>query len=107
MAIIVTKLIPTSQDGSTYDADSMWADFVIVKEQFCPDPDDETFVTIGLGGGTEITKAQLKTRALDIHTRYPFNNVDMSEGNPPTLTEKTNAEVETMVDDWCAEKNVS
>ena len=45
--------------------------------------------------------------ALDINTRYPFKNIDMDSGNPPTLTDKTDAEVETMVDDWCTEKNVS
>ena len=65
----------------------------------------------GLGGGTEITKAQLKSRALDIHTRYPFQTLVFGTPpdppNPPTQTEKTNAEVETMVDDWCTEKNAS
>lgn len=105
MAIIITKLIE-SQDAEGNPTKS-FPDFAIVKDCFCYDFDDDTFVTIGLGGGTEITKAELKTRALDIHTRYPFQNIDMSKGNPPTQTEKTDAEVETMVDDWCTEKNVS
>ena len=105
MAIIITKMAQNSNELQeiTYDFPA-WC---IIKEQFCTDFDDDTFVTIGLGGGTEITKAELKTRALDIHTRYPFNNVDMSEGNPPTLTVKTDAEVETMIDEWCAERNAS
>tara|TARA_B100000470_G_C19797592_1_gene395047 strand:+ start:12742 stop:13059 length:318 start_codon:yes stop_codon:yes gene_type:complete len=86
---------------------SVWTfpDYVVIKEQFCKDPDDNTFVTIGLGGGTEITKAELKTRALDIHTRYPFQ-----QPNPlvdPEILVRTDAEVETMVDDWCTSKNVS
>ena len=105
MPIIITRMNEEGDDhgGTVY----VYPDFVIVKSEFCRDPDDNTFVTIGLGGGTEISKAELTTRALDIHTRYPFQNVDMSEGNPPTLTEKTTAEVETMVADWCTEKNVS
>ena len=103
MSIIITKLIiETDFDGTEK---KVFPDFCIVKEMFCFDLDDDTFVTIGLGGGTEITKAQLKTRALDIHTRYPFQLP-----NPiadPEVGLRTNAEVETMVDDWCAEKNVS
>ena len=115
MAIIITKLIETLlEDGTQIDSEKtiyVHPEFCIIKEQFCPDPDDDTFVTIGLGGGTEITKAQLKTRALDIHTRYPFQTLVFGTPpdppNPPTVTEKTTAEVETMVDDWCSEKNVS
>ena len=109
MAIIITKLVETLlEDGTPI---YVHPEFCIIKEQFCPAPDDDTFVTIGLGGGTEITKAQLKTRALDIHTRYPFQTLVFGTPpdppNPPTQTEKTNAEVETMVDDWCTEKNAS
>ena len=107
MSIIVTQMTEVRTEAGT-EVIKAYPDFCVVKETFCLDPDDSTFVTIGLGGGTEITKAQLKTRALDINTRYPFKNIDMDDsGNPPTLTDKTNAEVETMVDDWCAEKNVS
>ena len=86
MAIIITKLIETLlEDGTQIDSEKtiyVHPEFCIIKEQFCPDPDDDTFVTIGLGGGTEITKAQLKTRALDIHTRYPFQTLVF--GNPLT-----------------------
>ena len=110
MSIIITKLIiETDFDGT--ETNRVFPDFCIVKEMFCVDLDDDTFVTIGLGGGTEITKAELKTRALDIHTRYPFMNILMGvppdAPNPATVTEKTTVEVETMVDDWCTEKNVS
>ena len=106
MSIIVTKFTQITKDAGSEVVED-YPDFCVVKETFCFDPDDSTFATIGLGGGTEITKAQLKTRALDINTRYPFKNIDMDSGNPPTLTDKTDAEVETMVDDWCTEKNVS
>jgi len=104
MAIIITSLeVGGDEDGVVV---KNYPDWCIIKSQFCPDQDDDTFVTIGLGGGTEITKAQLKTRALELHTRYPFLKV--APGGPPMTTEnKTNAEVETMVDDWCTERNAS
>lgn len=91
----------------TEESDPVWKypDYVVIKEQYCHDPDDDTFITIGLGGGTEITKAQLTTRALDIHTRYPFNNISGDE-YPYTLTAKTTGEVEAMINDWCTSKNV-
>ena len=109
MSIIVTKMYEEGdEEGNVI---FMYPDFVIVKSMFCRDPDDDTFVSIGLGGGTEITKAELKTRALDIHTRYPFQTIvygtPPDPPNPPTLTPKTDAEVETMIDEWCEEKNVS
>jgi len=104
MAIIITKMDEAGdEDGTTV---YLYPEYCMIKSQFCPDPDDDTFATIGLGGGTEVTKAQLKTRALDIHTRYPFFKV-ISEGPPITTGNKTNAEVETMVDDWCTERNAS
>lgn len=103
MSIIVTQFTETVLED--YSVVQAFHDFCTVKETFCYDPDDKTFVTIGLGGGTEITKAQLKTRALDINTRYPFINIDMDNRNPPILSDKTNEEIETMVDEWCIEKN--
>lgn len=109
MAIIVTKFISTTD--SEGQIIQIFPDFAILHETFCYDQDDETFVTIGLGGGTEITKAELKTRALAIHAKVPFQNMvygtPPDPPNPPTVTDKTDAEVETMVDDWCTEKNVS
>ena len=103
MAIVVSVM--TQQDDGFGGVIFSYPEYCIIKEQFCPDPDDDTFVTIGLGGGTEITKAELKTRALDIHTRYPFQLP-----NPlvdPEILVRTDAEVETMVDDWCTSKNVA
>lgn len=42
---------------------------------------------------TELTRAELKTRVLDIDSRYPFLDVD---GN-----ELTDAEINSSVDSWC------
>ena len=93
MAIIITKLLE-SEDSEGIITKS-FPDFAIVQESFCFDLDDETFVTIGLGGGTEITKAELKTRALAIHAKIPFQNVvygtPPDPPNPPTVTDKTNS----------------
>ena len=106
MAIVITKLVGLHMEGDPEGRlTQVYPEFCIIKSQFCRDPDDETFVTIGLGGGTEITKAQLLTRALDIHTRLPFM---IPEGDVPNpMRERTTAEVETMVNDWCTEKNAS
>ena len=109
MAIIVTKFITTTD--SEGNSSPTYPEFAILHESFCYDQDDETFVTIGLGGGTEITKAELKTRALAIHAKVPFQNrvygTPPDPPNPPTITDMTDAEVETMVDDWCTERNAS
>ncbi len=42
---------------------------------------------------TELTRAELKTRVLDIDSRYPFLDVD---GN-----ELTDSEINSSVDSWC------
>ena len=104
MSIIITKLEKSEdEDRNTV---YLYPEYCVIKSQFCFDQDDDTFATIGLGGGTEITKAELLTRALDIQTRYPFLiPVDPPQPNP--LRDRTTAEVETMVDDWCTEKNVA
>ncbi len=104
MAIIITKMLDVGDaEGNVTQA---YPEFCIVKSHFCYDQDDGTFVTIGLGGGTEITKAQLHTRALEIHAKVPFLIAENPD-TPNPLRDRTIAEVETMVDDWCAEKNVS
>ena len=72
------------------------------------DPDTFWRVGIGLGGGTVLTHAELLTFVKEIHALVPFQNVIFNTPpdppNPPTLTDKTDAEVETMVSDWCIEK---
>tara|TARA_B100000029_G_scaffold20789_1_gene21023 strand:- start:95 stop:409 length:315 start_codon:yes stop_codon:yes gene_type:complete len=104
MAIIVTKMLDVmTEDGYMTQE---YPEFCIIKSHFCYDQDDGTFATIGLGGGTEITKAQLHTRALEIHAKVPFL-ISSDPDLPNPLRERTTAEVETMVDDWCEEKNVS
>ena len=58
MSIIVTKFTQITKDAGT-EVEEDYPDFCVVKETFCFDPDDSTFATIGLGGGTEITFVEL------------------------------------------------
>ena len=101
MAIIKIKMEATEEG---------YPEYCILKSQFLPDPDTEEFITIGLGGGTELTKAELVAYALDVHSRHPFGNSSGTADEtktPITSTNKTNAEVETMVNDWCTARNAS
>jgi hypothetical protein len=70
--------------------------------------DPQTFwaVGIGLGGGTLLTHAELLTFVQEIHTIHPFmTQVDPdARDNPIEMRDMTDAEVETMVSDWCIEK---
>ena len=71
--------------------------------------DPQTFwaVGIGLGGGTILTHAELLTFVQEIHAIHPYitdDRVDPSEVGPNEIREMTDAEVETMVSDWCIEK---
>ena len=62
--------------------------------------DPATFwaVGIGLGGGTLLTHAELLTFVQEIHAVEPFRTPN------PDSEDMTDAEVETMVSDWCIEK---
>jgi len=104
MSIIITKLEASGDED--FNTIYLYPEYCIIKSQFCFDQDDDTFVTIGLGGGTEITKAELLTRALGIHAKYPFL-IPIDPPQPSPLRDRTEAEVETLVDDWCTEKNAS
>jgi hypothetical protein len=104
MAIIITKML--EQADTEGNVLQVYPEFCIIKSHFCYDQDDKTFATIGLGGGTEITKAQLHTRALEIHAKVPFM-IPEDPDTPNPMRDRTTAEVETMVNDWCTEKNIS
>ena len=102
MAIIKTKLIPDIGPNGT-DA---FPDHCILKESWFFDLDTGEFITIGLGGGTELTKAELLAHVKDVHSRHPFENYSHIPPDPPVATTKTEAELETMVNEWCTERNV-
>jgi hypothetical protein len=70
------------------------------------DPDTFWAVGIGIGGGTILTHAELLTFVQEIHAIQSYRTkVDPSDiENPIEMRDMTDAEVETMVSDWCIEK---
>jgi hypothetical protein len=70
------------------------------------DPPTFWAVGIGLGGGTLLTHAELLTFVQEIHgiEAYKINVDPSATGNPQEVRDMTDAEVETMVSDWCIEK---
>ena len=73
---------------------------------------DDTWIGVGSGVGTELTVAQLKTYVKDVRD----NNPAMAyEENPPIVVGSgtyvrrayTDAEIDTMVDDWCSARGIS
>ena len=69
-------------------------------------PDDYTFVGVAESSNefyipdtvTVLTLAELKTRQLAIHAKYPMQKT----GESNQMIDMTNAEVEASVDDWWA-----
>ena len=84
------------------------------------DSRDDTYIGIGSGGGTELTKAELVTRVQSFSALYPksftFDALnDAGEGLPlgyrqhidtSTIRPFTDAEYETQVNDWCTSKGL-
>ena len=65
-------------------------------------PADNTIIGIGSGGGTTIaSKADLNTYVLSIHASNPYIKVDTSYNS----SNMTNAEVTTLVNDWCTNRD--
>tara|TARA_Y100000310_G_scaffold325237_1_gene388430 strand:+ start:1353 stop:1685 length:333 start_codon:yes stop_codon:yes gene_type:complete len=84
------------------------------------DARDDTYIGIGSGGGTELTKVELVTRMQTFSDLYPAiftwdslndagdsdlshlpHNIDES-----TIRRVTEAEFETRVNDWCTSKGI-
>ena len=70
------------------------------------DPLTVESVGIGLGGGTVLTHAEFLTYVQSIHALITFTTqVDPdARDNPVEMRAMTDAEVETMVSDWCIDK---
>ena len=87
------------------------------------DPRDKTYIGIGSGGGTELTKAELVTRMQTFSDLYPatftwdavtVDNLDPRDRDVPggyidasTVRRVTEAEYETKVNNWCTERGIS
>ena len=74
-------------------------------------PADDTRIGVGSGGGTTIAnKADLITYVLSIHANYPLKkSVDVALGEVTHVDQvnRTNAEVTTMVNNWCTARSIS
>ena len=69
-------------------------------------PANGELIGIGSGGGTTIAnKADLITYVLSIHANYPFKkSVDATHVDK---VNRTNAEVTTLVNNWCTARSIS
>ena len=71
------------------------------------DPNDDAFIGIGSGGGTELTKAELVTRAQGFsHVTHTSLN-SAGEEDLSTIRAVTSAEYETQVNTWCSARGIS
>tara|TARA_R110001592_G_scaffold57651_1_gene175242 strand:- start:40 stop:348 length:309 start_codon:yes stop_codon:yes gene_type:complete len=99
MQILEYKLHAGSGDG-------MSCPTFIQEGGYWANPDNYTFIGVSPDPNefhipdtvTSLTLAELKTRQLAIHAKYPMRNPD-----PQISGNLTNAEVETEIDNWWAE----
>ena len=74
------------------------------------DARDDTYIGIGSGGGTELTKAELVTRMQTFSDLYPttftWDELDGDIMDTSTIRRVTEAEYETRVNDWCTERGI-
>ena len=75
------------------------------------DARDDTYIGIGSGGGTELTKAELVTRMQTFSDLYPttftWDTLDGDRMDTSSIRRVTEAEYETRVNDWCTERGIS
>ena len=101
MAIIKTQFL--DDDGSD--------DFTNRIPSYCTEryasfADGTSIICSGSGGGEEISKAELLTLVQTVHASVPYT---VSSGTNPNSTSRsmTDAEVITMVNDWCTARGIS
>ena len=69
-------------------------------------------IGIGSGGGTVLSKSELISYVLSQHASSPYLKASAGryfrgEVSPGDLPPMTNAEVTTLVNDWCTSKGIS
>lgn len=66
-------------------------------------------IGIGSGGGTVLSKSELLSYVLSQHASSPYRKPSTSWLNTASgdLIDMTNAEVTTLVNDWCTARGVS
>ena len=70
------------------------------------DPDDDSFIGVGSGGGTELTKAELFTRVQGF-SEVTYSPNAAGHDDFSTARAVTSAEHETRVNDWCTARGIS
>jgi len=72
-------------------------------------PNDDTYIGIGSGVGTELSVAELKTYVKSLKPITKMRHIEYS-GNTPVETvnrQPTDAELESAVDTWCSDRGIS
>ena len=72
-------------------------------------PNDDTFIGIGSGVGTELSVAELKTYVKSLRSVTNMLHIEY-DGNTPVVTvnrQYTDAEIESSVDAWCTARGIS
>ena len=88
-----------------YTLDSNFTPAYISDGGYWKHTNDRTYIGIGSGGGTELTVAQLKAYAKGVRDVTPnMRYVDAS--TILAVRDYTDAEFDTMVDDWCTAKGI-
>ena len=88
-----------------YTLDSSTTPAYITDGGYFRNPSDDTLIGIGSGGGTELTKAEVITRQKTLSNIY----LEFSGGEEiiDTLRDMTDAEIESMINNWYTAKGIS
>ena len=88
-----------------YNLDSSTTPAYITDGGYFHNKTDDTLIGIGSGGGTELTKAEVITRQKTMTNIYLEFNGD--EEIIDTLRDMTDAEIESMINNWYTAKGIS
>ena len=88
-----------------YNLDSSTTPVYITDGGYFHNKPDDTLIGIGSGGGTELTKAEVITRQKTMANIYLEFNGD--EEIIDTLRDMTDAEIESMINNWYTAKGIS
>jgi hypothetical protein len=88
-----------------YTLDNSTTPAYITDGGYFRNPSDNTFIGIGSGGGTELTKAEVITRQKTLSNKYmEFND---EQEIISTLRNMTDAEIESKINNWYTAKGIS